>query len=205
MATTPEQRAKHTAYSRRWREEHPEYRIKAKARYLARKEEIRVKVRAYYLANAQKMKEYRRVYYLKNKDKILAQTKAWQDAHPETMIAVKRKWREANPEKQRAATKRWAETHRTEWLLKAGRHRALKAKASGVCPIDAARARIAYFGGRCAYCGGPYECLDHVKPLSRGGSNWPANMRPSCTPCNSSKGSLLLSEWPGRGGKRSAA
>jgi hypothetical protein len=33
---------------------------------------------------------------------------------------------------------------------------------------------------------------DHVKPLARGGSNWPANLRPACKSCNSRKGA----RWP---------
>jgi len=54
-------------------------------------------------------------------------------------------------------------------------------------------ARVEFYGRRCWICKvGPYAALDHVKPLSKGGSNWPANLRPACTPCNSRKGS----RWP---------
>ena len=53
------------------------------------------------------------------------------------------------------------------------------------------------FGYRCAYCGIKPERLDpdHVVPLSRGGSNAPSNLLPSCPDCNTSKGAMTLPEW----------
>lgn len=49
----------------------------------------------------------------------------------------------------------------------------------------------------CAYCGTKPERLDpdHVAPLSRGGSNAPSNLLPSCFMCNSSKCAMTLPEW----------
>lgn len=37
---------------------------------------------------------------------------------------------------------------------------------------------------RCAYCGGPYECLEHRWPLSQGGATSAANCVPACHACN---------------------
>lgn len=52
--------------------------------------------------------------------------------------------------------------------------------------------------GKCAYC----ECdisnqyhVDHVIPLSRGGTNYPDNLALACPHCNLSKNNKLLSEW----------
>ena len=52
--------------------------------------------------------------------------------------------------------------------------------------------RWAMWGGRCYICGAPATATDHVIPLARGGTHWPANLRPICTRCNSSKGI----HWP---------
>lgn len=37
--------------------------------------------------------------------------------------------------------------------------------------------------------------IDHIVPVSRGGSNWPHNIQLLCGPCNNSKHTRLMSEW----------
>jgi 5-methylcytosine-specific restriction endonuclease McrA len=54
-------------------------------------------------------------------------------------------------------------------------------------------------GGKCPYCdGGRYLVIDHIIPLSRGGTNTKDNIQAICVQCNSSKGNKLPEEWPGR-------
>ena len=57
--------------------------------------------------------------------------------------------------------------------------------------------RFEFYGNRCAYCepSGDRLAADHVLPLASGGGNLPANIRPACHPCNTSKGSTSLSVW----------
>lgn len=51
----------------------------------------------------------------------------------------------------------------------------------------------------CTYCGVKLTAytatLDHVVPLSRGGSDSPSNLVWCCRKCNRSKGNQLVSEW----------
>ena len=55
---------------------------------------------------------------------------------------------------------------------------------------------IARFNGMCAYCRErPYEHLDHVLALSRGGRHAIGNLLPACAPCNLTKAAKLLAEW----------
>lgn len=86
-------------------------------------------------------------------------------------------WRRANTELRRAA----------HWAREAN-----KRAAEGVATAEQIEARIAYYGGRCWMCGDSATQLDHVKPLAHGGSNWPANLRPACAPCNIRK----RDRWP---------
>ncbi|HMN15956.1 MAG TPA: HNH endonuclease signature motif containing protein [Bellilinea sp.] len=55
--------------------------------------------------------------------------------------------------------------------------------------------------GKCWYCqcelNGTYH-VDHRIPLSRGGSNDPANLVLACPSCNMSKGNKFPHEWNGR-------
>lgn len=72
--------------------------------------------------------------------------------------------------------------------LDTGRRRARKKSApSHPYTPEQVSQRIAYWGGKCWMCGGDYEAIDHVKPLSKGGADCLSNLRPACGSCNSRK------------------
>lgn len=77
-------------------------------------------------------------------------------------------------------------------VAKTARYRARKVDAAGFCSVEQIRARWDYYDGLCYLCGGLAETMDHVIPLSAGGTNWPANLRPACSLCNSRKTFLPL-------------
>ena len=53
-----------------------------------------------------------------------------------------------------------------------------------------------YYGERCIYCNGKYEHLDHIIPISKGGSHTKNNLAPSCAKCNLSKhNKILWEQW----------
>lgn len=58
------------------------------------------------------------------------------------------------------------------------------------------RAIFARDGGRCQYCAGPAESIDHVVPRSRGGQHVWENVVAACRACNTRKRDRLLSETP---------
>lgn len=55
--------------------------------------------------------------------------------------------------------------------------------------------RMSVFGFRCAYCGGNFDHIDHVKAISKGGYHCLANLRPACKKCNQEKHNMSLKEW----------
>jgi len=59
-------------------------------------------------------------------------------------------------------------------------------------------------GERCAYCGAPWQHLDHVVPLERGGTHAIGNLLPACASCNTSKNRHLLAEWRRARARRAA-
>lgn len=49
---------------------------------------------------------------------------------------------------------------------------------------------------KCTYCGSSeFLQIDHVIPLSKGGTNDRENLTTACRSCNLSKGNKLLEEW----------
>lgn len=52
------------------------------------------------------------------------------------------------------------------------------------------------YASRCAYCGASGKMtMDHVVPLSRGGTHTIGNVLPVCGPCNFRKGTRCITEW----------
>jgi 5-methylcytosine-specific restriction endonuclease McrA len=46
---------------------------------------------------------------------------------------------------------------------------------------------IRYFDNKCAYCSGPYECMEHYLPVLLKGGTTPDNCVPACYKCNTIK------------------
>jgi 5-methylcytosine-specific restriction endonuclease McrA len=67
------------------------------------------------------------------------------------------------------------------------------------------RAVFARDDGRCQYCAGPAESIDHVVPRSRGGEHVWENVVAACRPCNTRKRDRYLHETTMALRKRPAA
>jgi 5-methylcytosine-specific restriction endonuclease McrA len=83
--------------------------------------------------------------------------------------------------------RRYYRTHKEVYRRNGLERRARETGASGHCTKEQLAARLHVFGARCWMCGAPWEHWDHVIPLARGGTNWPANLRPACASCNQRK------------------
>ena len=142
-------------------------------------------------------------YYRANKDRILAQQKTRRDLNPEVReanAAHGRAWRSSQENRDRIAgqvaawklahPERWAEIQKQAYARRRARKR-----TTAVQPITATQIadRMAYFGNACWMCGGAFEHIDHVKPLSKGGPHMLANLRPACRDCNQWK----YNKWDG--------
>jgi hypothetical protein len=142
-------------------------------------------------------------------------------ADPERYRGVTAKWRRDNPKKNSESYARWrranlesADGNARRWKKNnPERHRALKDKAEAkrragtkleATPVD----RLAVFardGWRCRACLMEVQPnatpktrlapeLDHIVPLSRGGSHTPDNVQLLCSRCNMRKGARLTTE-----------
>ncbi len=73
--------------------------------------------------------------------------------------------------------------------------------AEGVITSRDIAALFKRYGRICLCCGSKFKIqIDHVIPLSRGGTNWPDNIQPLCKSCNCKKGTKTIdyrgNKWP---------
>lgn len=135
----------------------------------------------------------RRLYRM-DPEKHRAKTALWREEHPEKVREQWiRRYRE-NREAELARNRRWWKQHpeaQSRKLQK--RAEQIKDAPGSTYTTDAhVSGRRALYGDLCYLCGEPADSIDHVIPLSKGGTHWPANLRPVCRRCNSIKGST----WP---------
>ena len=135
-----------------------------------------------------------RKWYKTHSELAKERSRKWYEKHPERKKEQNRKWKEANPERRKEHNRKWNPERK-----KASSHkrRALKANADGSATAEQIKARFQYHENRCYYCGDNESGLhiEHRIPLSRGGSNWPANLVPSCPSCNLQKGTKTETEF----------
>lgn len=158
----------------------------------------RVQTAKFRAANPDYRRQYNRMLYEKDPTAIKARVAKWQKDNPERHKANMRRAYSNNPRpytpKRGAITTAWKRAHPLEVIAIESRRRAQKL-GSAVAPVTANQiaARMAYWGDKCWMCRGPFEQVDHVKPLSKGGMHSLSNFRPACSSCNASKGG----KWSG--------
>lgn len=143
----------------------------------------RARLEAAYVANKPVLLEKRKARYAANKAHERAKNREWRSKNLERHRALCRDWARANPEAMRALVAK----RRAAGLSAEGKYTA----------SDIAAMRLAQ-DGKCNCCRVSFGALfhvDHMVPLSRGGSNWPDNLQLLCIPCNLSKGDKLPHEF----------
>lgn len=124
------------------------------------------------------VKEYRKKRYQSQREIIKERALKWGRNNKKKRKLIKDRWREKNRE-------------RTNFLTRLYHYR--KKSAGGILYFEQV---MTLYGKDCHYCGKPKSnTVDHVVPLSRGGTNEITNLVPACGRCNSRKGNKLISEW----------
>lgn len=134
-------------------------------------------MRARYHANIEenraRLREQGRRWREANRERERQRCREWAAANPDASKAIKRKYRQRHPE----AGRRSMQIRRCRLKGAVGFYR-----LEDIHRIQKAQK------GKCACCGKRAELhIDHIVPISRGGSNWPRNIQLLCKPCNSRK------------------
>lgn len=106
--------------------------------------------------------------------------------HREKRMAENEAWREANREKSLAAMRAWALANPDRVNL-LSRLKKQRRRAAGVLTVADWELVLDTYGRECLACGKPEVTIDHVIPVSKGGTNTIDNVQPLCGPCNNSK------------------
>lgn len=139
--------------------------LKAKESRERHPEAVKARHKKYARENAEQRREYFHQYYMGNRAELLAMSKVW---HQENRHSS------------------WAANYR------------VRCERLGLVPHVEQFTQadlFARYGDACAYCGGPFEELDHYVPVSKGGSHTLDNVRPSCTKCNAAKKDSSPDAW----------
>lgn len=154
-------------------------------------------LRERHAANPQVARQRVRAWNDRNPGRASERNAAWVRAYPEKKVSDRR-WRKENRDRIDANSARWKEANperaRLSRCLRSHRRRERLAQTGGRATVSQIMARIAYYGGRCWMCGAPWQCIDHVIAIARGGTGWASNLRPACDDCNRRKGARSYRE-----------
>lgn len=180
----------------------------------ANPERVRELNRQYRLDHLEERRAYEAQWQRDNPDKVKERNRRWIERHPErARESIKRRaiayrqsvhgrarrqmMRDLHRDEERAYNRMRYLTvpgERERQLVKAHERRMVEGSFT---PSDI-RTLYDEQEGRCAYCGitlhGQYH-IDHLIPVSRGGTNNPENLRLACPSCNLSKAARLIEEW----------
>lgn len=159
----------------------------------ANKESLSEKKREWRLSNPEKISKSGQAYRKANRELILEKARKAYSADPEKFTARSKAYRDANPEKRAVLVR----NRRAAKNLAEGSH---TSKDVGFI-FDQQR-------GLCANCketleksGSNTYHVDHIMPISKGGSNWPSNLQCLCPTCNMRKNAKDPFAWANENGR----
>lgn len=174
-----------------------------KAYYQANKETIKASGKVYYKANKKQWKGYGKAWRKANPEKIKTKNEAYYQANKKIVNARSKAYRKANPQKMKEQIKAWNEANPEKRRDAVNKRRALKYKTQ-IEPINEKEIYLRD-GWKCQICHQRVDkklkypdpksaSLDHIIPLSQGGSHTYRNLQLAHLGCNSSKNVNVLPE-----------
>jgi 5-methylcytosine-specific restriction endonuclease McrA len=151
----------------------------AKSYYDQTRERINANNRIRYEANKYSINEYQRTYYVKNKAKINAKNRSYYARNIDKEIERREKYYQTHKEqsKNKYHVRRARLLNNGIYLVKEKEIKRLTES-------------------NCFYCGAKDSIqIDHIVPISRGGSHSIGNLIPACAKCNLSKHNKFIVEW----------
>ena len=208
-------------YMRQYNKDHKEKMAKYAKQYQEdNKEEITKKRKQYYNAHKKEISKRNKIYRETHKEEAAKYAKRYAQTHKKEIHEVKkryakvhkakiakyvRSWYLDNKEKIGEYQKQWGKTPNGSASIRAGRHnrRALTKDLTKEIVLRVYEENIRQYGVlTCYLCGKPIiggdtlrgKSLEHLTPLSRGGTNTCENLGIAHISCNSKKHTKTMSE-----------
>lgn len=169
--------------------------------------------------NTKRKKDYDRQYYQNNKEKILDNGKRWRvnntvkkqnydkeyrRNNKEAIKLIRKRWIENNPEKmqairdksnkrQKTKKSQWAKENRDKMNATKHKRRAREIGNGGNFTTQEWAELCNKHDNKCLCCKKRKKLtIDHIVPISKGGTSNIENIQPLCKSCNSKKGVKII-------------
>lgn len=150
------------------------------------RERARVNAARWRARNPERFKEVQRAYYQRNPEARRATAQSWRDRNPERVMQYRREWYAANDGAALMAAKRAAHPLAAKAANSKSNWNRRTAPAARLRQLDPA-VLAPLLCDPCAYCGEGAGTVDHIVPVSDGGTSEWQNLTGACKACNSSK------------------
>lgn len=148
------------------------------------------------------------IRYQKNKEVIKAGVKRWKELNPARKKALNDRWAAENRDKVMQSRKNWEaenpEAHKAQVAAKTRRRRARKLGSIGSHTNAQIAVLLVMQKCKCASCKASIKLayhIDHMEPLSKGGSDGIENIQLLCPPCNLRKSNKDPLVWAAENGR----
>jgi 5-methylcytosine-specific restriction endonuclease McrA len=163
-------------------------------RYQDNKAKKQEKALAYYHANKEARSKYSSARYAQNKKEISDARSQKRRENLNHFKKLERASYQRNREQKRLQAKRHLQLN-YEAALERNHRRRARLREAKTFKITARETKRLY-GSTCLFCGSSEQInLDHIIPISRGGSHGIGNLQPLCDNCNSTKYNKTIMEW----------
>lgn len=141
------------------------------------------------LATAKKIRERR-------KDEMAIYLQKYRAEHKEKAKEYGKRYRQENKEKILEMNRRYSANNRDKLRVQGQLSYAKRKANGGNFTTDEWLDLCSSFGNVCVGCGTDERLtIDHIIPITQGGSSGIENLQPLCKPCNSSKGSRVIIDY----------
>lgn len=131
-------------------------------------------------------------WYASHQDVANKRSKKWNAAHSDKYAAASIKWKQNHPDKVKARVRKWKIEHPELAKARSRKYRHMRRAKLANSPFPLEFKLMPH----CWICLSTENLsVDHIIPVTRGGTNDISNLTTLCKSCNSSKGNKTYTEW----------